>query len=163
LLSAKDLNSHEKYIETADTWLISPLYCINVKILLIDTVCAISPVQKKRLALSGDSRERVSKVKQLTATDTGAENTSGYNGNLTWPTNLPQSLPSTFPFIPGTQSKMYHFVTSSDKGRDVWSYEDKHGISPNYWGRCRTPGRGSSQMLTICSLPESCCQDMCTQ
>jgi hypothetical protein len=41
-LSAEDLNSHEKYIETADTWSISPLYCIDVKIPLIDTVCAIS-------------------------------------------------------------------------------------------------------------------------
>jgi hypothetical protein len=38
----EDLNSHEKYIETAESWLISSLYCINVKIPLIDTVCAVS-------------------------------------------------------------------------------------------------------------------------
>jgi hypothetical protein len=44
LLSAEDLNSHKKYVETADTWLISLLYWIDVKILLIDTVCAISPL-----------------------------------------------------------------------------------------------------------------------
>jgi hypothetical protein len=42
LLSAEDLHSCEKNIETAESWLISLLYCIDVKILLIDTVCAVS-------------------------------------------------------------------------------------------------------------------------
>jgi hypothetical protein len=42
LLSAEDLNTHEKYVETADTWSISLLYSIDVKIPLIDTICAVS-------------------------------------------------------------------------------------------------------------------------
>jgi hypothetical protein len=37
LSSTEDLNSCEKYIETADTWLISLLNCNDVKIPLIDT------------------------------------------------------------------------------------------------------------------------------
>jgi hypothetical protein len=36
------LNSCEKYVETVESWLISLLYCIDVKIPLIDTVCAVS-------------------------------------------------------------------------------------------------------------------------
>jgi hypothetical protein len=40
LLSTEDLNSRKKYVKTADTCPISLLYSIDVKIPLIDTVCA---------------------------------------------------------------------------------------------------------------------------
>jgi hypothetical protein len=36
-LSTKDLNSREKYVGTAESWSISLLYCIDVKILLMET------------------------------------------------------------------------------------------------------------------------------
>jgi hypothetical protein len=56
-----------------------------------------------------------------------------------WKLNYLGSLHLPLPLYLWLSQGHITFGTSSDKGEDKWSWKDKRGISPHYWGRCGMP------------------------